>query len=76
MMILPDYQSKGVGRLLIETSLADFQEIDVISLFCAEDLIPFYDKCGFELSKKQRVMLSEKAHFLHSRSLKKGIYKT
>jgi N-acetylglutamate synthase-like GNAT family acetyltransferase len=70
MLVLPDYRSKGVGQLLLKKSLEDFQEIDVISLFCTEDLIPFYEKLGFELSDKQRVMLSAPVHFLRSRLLK------
>ncbi len=56
MVILPDYQREGLGQLLLEESLKDFEDIDVISLFCEEELIPFYEKVGFKASKKQRVM--------------------
>lgn len=55
-VVLPEYQNKGVGQKLMQESLKDFEDIDVISLFCEEKLIPFYERSGFEKAKKQLVM--------------------
>ena len=55
-VVLPEYQNKGIGQQLMKESLKNFKNIDVISLFCEEKLVPFYERSGFKPNKKQLVM--------------------
>ncbi|MCA1054017.1 GNAT family N-acetyltransferase [Rossellomorea aquimaris] len=50
------FQNSGIGKELVALLLEDLSHIDVISLFCEEDLIPFYEKNHFKASKSQFVM--------------------
>ncbi|SET71148.1 Acetyltransferase (GNAT) domain-containing protein [Oceanobacillus limi] len=51
-----EFQSVGIGANLVANLLHELSDIDVISLFCDEDLIPFYEKNNFKHSKSQFVM--------------------
>lgn len=42
--------------ILVSKLLDELANIDVISLFCEENLIPFYAKNHFKFSKSQFVM--------------------
>ncbi len=44
------YQSKGLGKLLVEKILAHTKLANTpcITLYCLEDKVGFYEKCGFE----------------------------
>ncbi|MEM6431812.1 MAG: GNAT family N-acetyltransferase [Deinococcota bacterium] len=44
------YRGRGLGRQLLEAVSDHLQDIEQISLLCAESRIPFYTKFGFELS--------------------------
>lgn len=50
------YQKAGIGRVLVAKLLEELSPIDIISLFCKEELIPFYEKNNFNYSKSQFVM--------------------
>ncbi|WP_409271920.1 GNAT family N-acetyltransferase [Neobacillus sp. SCS-31] len=50
------YQRDGIGAQLVSRVLDDLANIDVISLFCEQHLIPFYEKSKFRHSKSQYVM--------------------
>ncbi|HLR69770.1 GNAT family N-acetyltransferase [Virgibacillus alimentarius] len=50
------FQNSGIGTNLVSKLLEELSDIDVISLFCEEHLIPFYTKTQFKLSKSQFVM--------------------
>jgi ribosomal protein S18 acetylase RimI-like enzyme len=56
VVIHHSFQKEGIGTKLIEKLLEDLSHIDVISLFCEEHLIPFYQKNNFKYSKSQFVM--------------------
>jgi ribosomal protein S18 acetylase RimI-like enzyme len=56
VVIHTSYQKSGVGTKLVSHLLERLTHIDVISLFCEDDLIPFYEKNSFKYSKSQFVM--------------------
>jgi N-acetylglutamate synthase-like GNAT family acetyltransferase len=56
VVIHTDYQKSGIGTKLVSKLLNELSHIDVISLFCEENLIPFYEKNNFKYSKSQLVM--------------------
>ncbi|GIN73800.1 N-acetyltransferase [Bacillus sp. J14TS2] len=51
-----DYQKSGIGVSLVSKLLDDLSSIDVVSLFCEEQFIPFYEKNNFKHSRSQFVM--------------------
>lgn len=63
VIVRPEYQGKGIGRLLINELLkfADDNGISgtrvFIELCAAPDKIPFYEKFGFDSSDDQRLKL-------------------
>lgn len=56
VIIHQEWRRSGVGRELVESLLEDLDNIDIISLFCEEELIPFYEKNRFKSSKSQFVL--------------------
>lgn len=56
VVIHSSYNRKGIGTQLIDKLLKELSDIDVISLFCEEDLITFYSKNEFKKSKSQFVL--------------------
>ncbi|UFU01322.1 GNAT family N-acetyltransferase [Radiobacillus kanasensis] len=56
VVILQDYQKSGIGMIMIAKLLDELSHIDIISLFCEEHLIPFYEKNNFKTSKSQFVL--------------------
>jgi len=41
------YRRRGVGALLVERLLRELAPVETVSLFCAEELTPFYQAHGF-----------------------------
>lgn len=56
VVVHKEYQHTGIGLKLVSNLLEKLTHIDVISLFCEEELIPFYEKNNFKYSKSQFVM--------------------
>ncbi|GIN86228.1 hypothetical protein J6TS2_26140 [Heyndrickxia sporothermodurans] len=56
VVIHKDFQNLGIGTKLISKLLERLAHIDVISLFCEEELIPFYENNNFKVGKTQFVM--------------------
>lgn len=56
VVISSSFNRKGIGTKLIAKMVDELSNIDVISLFCEEDLIPFYNKNEFKKSNSQFVM--------------------
>jgi N-acetylglutamate synthase-like GNAT family acetyltransferase len=56
VVIHKDYQHSGIGTKIMAQLLDELSHIDIISLFCEEELIPFYEKNNFKFSKSQLVM--------------------
>lgn len=50
------YRKEGIGTKLVSKLIDELSNINVISLFCEEHLIPFYEKNNFIYSKSQYVM--------------------
>lgn len=63
VVVRPEYQRRGVGRLLIREIMRFIQEngvkgTDVFVELCAEpDKMPFYEKLGFDSNEAQRMKL-------------------
>ena len=56
VVIHNEFQKAGLGTTLVSKLLDELSHIDVISLFCGEELIPFYEKNNFKISKSQYVL--------------------
>jgi N-acetylglutamate synthase-like GNAT family acetyltransferase len=56
VVIHTEWKNHGIGTRLVEKLLADLAHIDIISLFCEDELIPFYERSGFKKSRSQFVM--------------------
>ncbi|MDD1501776.1 GNAT family N-acetyltransferase [Lysinibacillus xylanilyticus] len=56
VVIHNEFQKAGLGTTLVSKLLDELSHIDVISLFCGEELIPFYEKNNFKFSKSQYVL--------------------
>lgn len=56
VVIHKEFQKLGIGTKLVSVLLEELSHIDVISLFCEEHLIPFYEKIDFRNSKSQFIM--------------------
>jgi len=56
VVIHNEFQKTGIGKKLVSKLLDELSHIDVISLFCGEELISFYEKNNFKFSKSQYVM--------------------
>ena len=63
VVVIPEYQGKGIGRLLIEELLKFIKEngvknTDIFVELCAmPDKIPFYEKFGFDSNEAQRLKM-------------------
>ncbi len=63
VIVLPEYQKKGIGRLLIEELLKFINENGVpdthifVELCAMPDKIPFYEKFGFAANEAQRLRI-------------------
>lgn len=60
VVIISAFRQTGIGSNLVSKLIDELSHIDVISLFCEEHLIPFYDKNKFKYSKSQFVMHRKK----------------
>ncbi|MFD0616884.1 GNAT family N-acetyltransferase [Paenibacillus sp. GCM10027629] len=52
VVVLSTYRNKGTGKLMIDRLLNELKDIDVISLFCKDDLAGFYEVSGFKGTKQ------------------------
>ena len=66
VVVIPEYQGKGVGRILIDELLKYINDngikgIEIFVELCAmPDVIPFYEKFGFESNEAQRLKIMYK----------------
>lgn len=63
VVVRPEYQHKGIGRMLINELLKFINDNGVkgteifVELCAAPDKIPFYEKFGFEANEAQRLRI-------------------
>ncbi|QTC42845.1 GNAT family N-acetyltransferase [Bacillus sp. V3] len=55
-----EYRKTGIGTMMVSRLLDELTHIDIISLFCEKDLIPFYEKNNFKRSSRQHIMHRKK----------------
>lgn len=55
-----EYRKTGIGTMMVSRLLDELTHIDIISLFCEKDLIPFYKKNNFKMSSRQHIMHRKK----------------
>ena len=56
VVIHNEFQQTGLGAKLVSKLLDELSHIDIISLFCGEDLTSFYEKHDFKWSQSQYVL--------------------
>lgn len=63
VVVIPEYQGKQIGRMLIN-ELLNFinsngvKDTDIFVELCAmSEVIPFYQKCGFDANEAQRLKM-------------------
>ena len=56
MLVLPDYQGQGIGKILMEKLLAKYQGFHQHMITADADSIKFYQKCGFTRAGKTASM--------------------
>lgn len=66
VVVIPEYQGKGVGRILINELLKYINDNGIkgteifVELCALPDVIPFYEKFGFRSNEAQRLKISYK----------------
>jgi ribosomal protein S18 acetylase RimI-like enzyme len=56
VVVHPDHRRQGLATNLVDRLVAALRDVDAISLFCAEEHVPLYERLGFKLWKSQRVL--------------------
>ncbi|MFD2445273.1 GNAT family N-acetyltransferase [Bacillus sp. CGMCC 1.16607] len=60
VVVHSEFQKSGIGKQLISKIMSELTHIDVVSLFCEEHLVPFYQSNSFKRSKSQFVLHRKK----------------
>ncbi|MGF2616542.1 GNAT family N-acetyltransferase [Rossellomorea vietnamensis] len=55
-----EWRKSGIGTRMVSSLLDELVHIDIVSLFCEEEHIPFYEKSGFKKSRSQFIMHRKK----------------
>lgn len=56
VVVDPGYQHTGVGTLVLRRLLDSLGDVDLVSLFCKAQLVPFYEAFGFRAWPSQMVL--------------------
>lgn len=46
--VLPEYQRRGIGQMLVSKLKEDLQTYYMIDICCDENVLPFYEEQGFK----------------------------
>ena len=52
VMVHPDHRRRGVAAAMLERLLERLADIDVVSLFCADELTSVYARSGFKATRQ------------------------
>jgi GNAT superfamily N-acetyltransferase len=44
----PDWRGQGIGTMLVQRMLTKLGNLYMIDLMCDADVMPFYERCGFQ----------------------------
>jgi GNAT superfamily N-acetyltransferase len=56
VIVHPDHRQQGAGEQLLDCLLSQLNHVETISLFCAAELAPWYERQGFQLYRSQHVL--------------------
>ena len=56
LLVSPEYQSKGIGKQLVQTILEEYRGFARKVLIAYEKEVPFYKRCGFEVGEGKTPM--------------------
>jgi ribosomal protein S18 acetylase RimI-like enzyme len=59
VVIHSSYRKEKIGEKLVSKLLVELSHIDIISLFCEEHLIPFYEKNNLECRGKKNTTVTQ-----------------
>lgn len=55
LAVHPDHQRHGVGRMLVQSFLAEADELEIPKVFALTYQDPFFQKCGFTIIDKEKL---------------------
>lgn len=55
LAVHPDHQKQGVGRMLVQSFLAEADELEIPRVFALTYQAPFFQKCGFKVIDKDKL---------------------
>ena len=56
VIIAPDYRGQHIGERLVAAMVESLADVEIVSLFCEPERVPFYEKNGFRASETQVMM--------------------
>lgn len=56
LLVMPEYQSQGIGKKLIELMLEEYVDYARKAVIAYDDEVEFYKKCGFELGEDKSAL--------------------
>ena len=62
LLVLPSYQSQGVGRSIMQRLMSNYQDFHMHLLVADGQAIEFYKKCGFERAGQTEPMWIYQGH--------------
>lgn len=60
VIVKSSHRNKGIGKFILNTikNHPIISKMEYLELCCKQDLVPFYKKCGFKVSKNTRMQIN------------------